>query len=71
MYIALPTKLRYPFPCVNERYGLTLRGEGFNIVNHANTFLNNGGNNDASIFNYALSYKTGRRRVQLAAKLSF
>jgi hypothetical protein len=56
---------------INEKYGLTLRGEGFNVFNHANLYLNNGGNNDASVFNYALAYRTGRRRVQLAAQFTF
>jgi hypothetical protein len=56
---------------INARYGLQIRGEAYNIANHANMYLNNGGYNDVSYFNYALGYKNGRRRVQLAARFTF
>jgi hypothetical protein len=56
---------------INQKYGLEIRGEAFNALNHANLFLNNGGNNDASVFPYALSYYDGRRRVQLGAHFTF
>jgi hypothetical protein len=56
---------------INEKYGLQIRGEAFNALNHANLYLNNGGNNDASEFPYALAYYSGRRTVQLGARLTF
>ena len=48
-----------------------IRAEAYNLFNHANTFLNVGGTNDVSTYNYALAYKNGRRTLQLAARLTF
>jgi hypothetical protein len=56
---------------INAKYGLQIRAEFYNLPNHANTYLNNSGINDVSSFNYALSYKNGRRTAQLAARFTF
>lgn len=56
---------------ISARYGLQIRAEFYNLPNHANTYLNNDGINDVSSFNYALSYKQGRRTTQLAARFTF
>lgn len=52
-----------------ERVSLQLRGEIFNLFNHANMFVNYG-SNDVSQGDVQ-SYKSGRRNVQLAAKINF
>lgn len=56
---------------INDRYGFQVRAEAYNLLNHANLFLNNGGVNDASSYNYALGYRSGRRTVNLAGRLTF
>jgi len=52
-----------------ERYSLQLRGEMFNLFNHANLFVDYG-SPDVSSGN-VLAFKDGRRNVQLAAKFIF
>jgi hypothetical protein len=59
-----------------ERLALQLRGEAYNVLNHANSYLNLGGANDVSNTPYAQVYKDGpgqgsNRQLQLAAKLIF
>ena len=56
---------------VKERYGLQLRAELYNVLNHPNQFLNYGGTNDVAQYNYALAYKDGQRQLQLAGKITF
>jgi hypothetical protein len=53
----------------SERYSLQLRGELFNVFNHANLFTNYP-STDVSSGN-VLAYRDGRRNVQLAAKFIF
>jgi outer membrane receptor protein involved in Fe transport len=53
----------------NERFALQLRGEAFNIFNHANMYVDYG-SPDVSGGN-VLSYRDGRRNLQLAAKIIF
>ena len=52
-----------------ERVALQLRGEVFNLFNHANMFVNYG-SNDVSQGDVQ-SVRSGRRNVQLAAKIIF
>ena len=52
-----------------ERYSLQLRGEIFNLFNHANLFVDYG-SPDVSGGN-VLGYRDGRRNIQLAAKFIF
>jgi hypothetical protein len=52
-----------------ERVSLQLRGELFNLFNHANMFINYGSPDVSS--GDVLSFKSGRRNVQLAAKIIF
>ncbi len=60
-----------------ERYSLQLRGELYNVLNHANSYLNLSGANDVSSTPYVQIYKnqgysTGsNRQLQLAAKVIF
>jgi hypothetical protein len=59
-----------------ERLGLQLRCEAYNVLNHANSYLNLGGTNDVSNTPYAQVYKNGpgqgsNRQLQLAAKFIF
>lgn len=59
-----------------ERYSVQLRGEAYNVLNHANSYLNLGGANDVSNTPYAQVYKNGpgqgnNRQLQLAAKFIF
>ena len=54
----------------SERYSIQLRGEFYNVFNHANLFLNDG---SADIFAspFVTAYLEGRRQVQLAVKFIF
>jgi outer membrane receptor protein involved in Fe transport len=59
-----------------ERYGLQLRCETYNFLNHANSYLNLTGANDVNNTPYAQIYKNGpgqgaNRQLQLAAKFIF
>jgi hypothetical protein len=54
-----------------ERYGLQLRAELYNVLNHPNEFLNFGGTNDVNAYPFALTYKDGQRQLQLAGKIIF
>ena len=58
-----------------ERVSLQLRGELFNVFNHANMFIDYGSPDVSGVvgdnIGNVLSYKNGRRNVQLAAKLNF
>jgi hypothetical protein len=59
-----------------ERYRLQLRGEAYNVFNHANSILSLSGVNDVSNVPYATTYKNGPgqgsvRQLQIAAKLIF
>jgi hypothetical protein len=56
---------------VTEHTSVQLRFEGYNFLNHANTYLNLGGTNDISYTTDILAYKSGRRQVQLAGKFIF
>jgi hypothetical protein len=60
----------------NERLSLQLRSELYNVLNHANSYLNLSGANDVSNTPYAQVYKNGpgqggNRQLQLGAKLIF
>lgn len=60
----------------SEKYSVQLRGEAYNVLNHANSYLNLGGTNDVSNTPYAQVYKNGpgqgnNRQLQLAAKFIF
>lgn len=52
-----------------ERFRLQLRGEVFNVFNHANLFIDFGSPDVAT--GNVLAFRDGRRNVQLAAKLIF
>ena len=59
-----------------EKYSLQLRLEAYNVLNHANTYLNLGGANDVSQTSYISAYKNGpgqgsNRQLQLAGKFIF
>ncbi len=60
-----------------ERLSLQLRGEAYNVFNHANSYLNLSGANDVNNTSYAQIYKNqgynsgDNRQLQLAAKLIF
>ncbi|MDP9050228.1 MAG: TonB-dependent receptor [Acidobacteriota bacterium] len=61
---------------VTERVGVQLRAELYNVLNHANAYMNFGGTNDVSQFTYAQTYKNGpnqgsNRQLQLAGKIIF
>lgn len=61
---------------ITERYRIQLRGEAYNVLNHANSYLNLSGANDVSNTNYAQISKNGpgqggNRQLQLAAKFIF
>jgi hypothetical protein len=56
---------------IRENLELQLRAETFNILNHANQYLNLSGANDVNITSYISSYKDGRRQLQLAGKIVF
>lgn len=59
----------YKAIAINERFKLQLRGEFYNVLNHANMFVNGG---DAEVEGpYLDSFKQGRRTVQLAIRLDF
>jgi hypothetical protein len=53
-----------------EKTSLQLRLEGYNVFNHANTFVI-GSEADVSTFSFLPGQKLGRRNVQLAAKFIF
>ena len=55
---------------LTERYSIQLRGEFYNVFNHANLFLNDGA---VDIFSspFVTAYKEGRRQIQLAVKFIF
>jgi hypothetical protein len=55
---------------VTERMSLQLRGEAFNIANHANLQLI-GSANDVSSISFVPAQRNGRRNVQFGAKLIF
>ncbi len=52
-----------------EELGLHFRGEFFNIFNHANLFVP--GTVDISSTNFIPAFRSGRRHVQLAIRLTF
>lgn len=54
-----------------ERYSVNMSGTFINIFNHANSYLNLNGVNDASYAGYTLAYKNGNRNVELEAKFVF
>ena len=54
----------------SERYGLQLRAEVFNVLNHANLFVDYSAL-DISSQNFVNSYRDGRRNIQLAVKFTF
>ncbi len=66
-----------------ERYSLQLRLEAYNVLNHANSYLNLSGANDVSLTPYVSIYKNGapitasgqtngsNRQLQLAGKFIF
>lgn len=56
---------------VHERYGLDISATFINIYNHANTYLNLGGANDVSSYDYTLAYKSGNRNTELEARFFF
>jgi hypothetical protein len=55
---------------LTERMSLQLRGEAFNIANHANLQLI-GSANDVSSISFVPAQRDGRRNVQVGAKLIF
>ena len=52
-----------------ENSGLQIRGEFFNLFNHANLFVPS--NVDVSSTGYVPAFRSGRRIIQLAAKFTF
>ena len=61
---------------ITERYGLQLRLEVYNVLNHQNEFMAFGGTNDITTTNasgapFAESVKDGQRQLQLAGKFTF
>ncbi len=55
---------------LTERFSLQLRGEAFNIANHANLLVI-GSANDVSSISFVPAQRDGRRNVQVGAKLIF
>ena len=55
---------------LTEGTSLQLRGEAYNLFNHANLFANVG-EADVSSFNFMSASFSGRRQIQLAAKIIF
>lgn len=55
---------------VTERFGLQFRAEFYNLFNHPNLFIR-GGEADISSSTYVPAFKSGRRNIQLALKLTF
>jgi hypothetical protein len=55
----------------HDKYEVQLRAETFNVLNHANSYLNLTGANDVSITPYITIYKDGQRQLQLAGKIVF
>ena len=55
---------------ISERYAIQIRGEFYNVFNHANLFINDG-QVDISASPFVTAYKEGRRQVQLAIKFIF
>jgi outer membrane receptor protein involved in Fe transport len=55
---------------INERFRLQLRGEMYNLFNHANLYVE-GAAADVSSTSYIPAEKLGRRNVQFAMKLIF
>jgi outer membrane receptor protein involved in Fe transport len=55
---------------LGERYKLQFRSEFYNILNHANLFVN-GSEADISSSNFVTAHKDGRRDIQLAVKFIF
>jgi len=55
---------------ITERLSLQLRGEAFNISNHANLSVI-GSDNDVSSIEFVPARRDSRRNVQVAAKLIF
>ncbi|MDP9039437.1 MAG: TonB-dependent receptor [Acidobacteriota bacterium] len=61
---------------ITERVAVQLRAELYNVLNHANAYLNFGGTNDVSSVPYVETYKNGpgqghNRQLQLAGKIIF
>jgi hypothetical protein len=56
---------------LHERYGIDLSATFINVFNHANTFVNLGGANDVSSYDYTLAYKSGNRNTELEARFVF
>jgi hypothetical protein len=54
----------------SERYKMQLRGEAFNVFNHANLFVN-GNTIDLPSSSSVTASKNGRRNIQLAVKFLF
>lgn len=55
---------------LTEKSNLQLRGESFNILNHAN-YVTSTGDNDVSSIDFVSGKKQGNRNMQLAVKLIF
>jgi hypothetical protein len=55
----------------HDRYGINLSATAINVMNHANTYLNLNGYNDASYVNHTLAYKNGHRDMEFEAKFTF
>jgi hypothetical protein len=55
---------------LTERYGLQFRAEFYNVLNHANLYINDG-SADISSGTAVTAYKEGRRQIQLAVKFIF
>lgn len=55
---------------LTERVGLQLRGEFYNVFNHANLFID-ASDVDISSTDRITAFRSGRRQVQLAAKIIF
>ncbi len=55
---------------LTERFRLQLRGEAYNIFNHANYSVSFG-DNDVSSIDFVSGHRFGNRNMQLAAKLIF
>ncbi len=55
---------------LSERFNMQLRGESFNILNHAN-YITSTGDNDVSSIDFVSGKKQGNRNMQLAVKLIF